>query len=101
MPSLVATQRNNMNIYFGEIPKEYVEQGLEGFEYKDKLYDYCLTVSEDHVVVSDAIDRYVPFSHNDLIHLFHAIKEALPYSMLIADGENAMERLATKADSCV
>ena len=90
-----------MNIYFGEIPKKYVEEGLQGFSFKNKVYDFKLTINEEHILIKDSIGRYVPFSHGDVIHLFHALKEALPYSLAFADCERIMDKLVDQSDTCI
>jgi hypothetical protein len=87
-----------MKIYFGEIDYENYESFIE---FEGEEYDFSLEVTDDGVVIKDALDRYVPFNHAAALELYEALKYSKKYIKGFADAERAQEALAEHGDFAV
>ena len=73
-----------MNILFGEVTGEYLDECLDNesklFELDGRYYDYNIQMNEDCFTIEDAIGRSVPIGVEEFEEFYQAVKLARIYA---------------------
>lgn len=86
-----------MKVYFGEINYD----ADEAFEFEGTEYDFVLKVTEEQVVIKDAIGRYMPMEHGAALELLQALKLMKPELKALAEVQNAKDRIENSGDFAI
>ena len=88
-----------MKVYFG--PIDYNVEDGEVFKFEGIEYDYVLELTNEGFKIRDTLNRFVPFSHEDVEPLIRALKTVRRVSRILHTAARIEENLNGNGECCV